>query len=46
MKYVLFTLNNWINIGEYQKKFIARIERGNSNKILFLLNPYENLNER
>ena len=30
---------------ENTKKFIARIERGNSNKILFLLNPYENLKE-
>ena len=31
---------------ENTKKFIAPIERGNSNKILSLLNPYENLNER
>ena len=48
MKYVLYTLVNWINYETMvsSKKFSDRFKRGNSSKILFLWNPNKIPNER
>ena len=50
VKYVLFTLVNWstyfLERLERSKPCYAHFKMGNSNKILFLCNPYENPNGR